>query len=165
MPKSRGVSCPPPEPPVPIVLHRGSACLPSSTCFLCFRKTQKEITSKKRKSSPEGGFARVGSSLNHGRRNRGPLPPPPDFGRSHSILKFGHSEKKIFLVVLTNQRIYLKNVKTMRKIFSNYVCFSKSPNFNKIRYSIFKNNEILSIHTTKSDRIFHYIYMYFTQID
>ena len=61
--------------------------------------------------------------------------------------------------------IYLVNFKTMRKIFSNYVCFSKSPNFNKIRYSIFKNNEILSIHTTKSDRIFHYIYMYFTQID
>ena len=50
------------------------------------------------------------------------------------MLKFGLSEKhtkfeKIFLMVLTNQLIYLVNVKTMRKIFSNYVCFSKSPNF------------------------------------
>ena len=49
-------------------------------------------------------------------------------------IKFGLSEKhkkfeKIFLMVLTNQLIYLVNVKTMRKIFSNYVCFSKSPNF------------------------------------
>ena len=32
-------------------------------------------------------------------------------------------------MVLTNQLIYLVNVKTMRKIFSNYVCFSESPNF------------------------------------
>ena len=52
-------------------------------------------------------------------------------------LKFGLSEKhtkfeKIFLMVLTNQLIYLVNVKTMRKIFSNYVCFSKSPNFKKV---------------------------------
>ena len=51
-------------------------------------------------------------------------------------LKFGLSEKhikfeKIFLMVLTNQLIYLVNVKTMRKIFfQNYVCYSKSPNFN-----------------------------------
>ena len=50
------------------------------------------------------------------------------------LLKFGLSEKhtkfeKIFLMVLTNQLIYLVNVKTMRNIFSNYVCFSKSPNF------------------------------------
>ena len=52
------------------------------------------------------------------------------------MLKFGLSEKhtkfeKIFLMVLTNQLIYLVNVKTMRKIFSNYVCFSKSPNFKR----------------------------------
>ena len=45
-------------------------------------------------------------------------------------LKFGLSEKhikfeKIFLVVLTKQLIYLVNVKTIRKIFSNYVCISK----------------------------------------
>ena len=51
-------------------------------------------------------------------------------------LKFGLSEKhtkfeKIFLMGLTNQLIYLVNVKTIRKIFSNYVCFSKSPNFTK----------------------------------
>ena len=32
-------------------------------------------------------------------------------------------------MVLTNQLIYLVNVKTMRKIFSNFVCFSESPNF------------------------------------
>ena len=49
-------------------------------------------------------------------------------------IRFGLSEKhtkfeKIFLVVLTNQLIYLVNVKTRRKIFSNYVCFSKSPSF------------------------------------
>ena len=30
---------------------------------------------------------------------------------------------------MTNQLIYLVNLKTMGKIFSNYVCFSKSPNF------------------------------------
>ena len=50
------------------------------------------------------------------------------------LVKFGLSEKhtkfeKIFLMVLTNQLIYLVNVKTIRQIFSNYVCFSKSPNF------------------------------------
>ena len=49
------------------------------------------------------------------------------------FFKFGLSEKhtkfeKIYLMVLTNQLIYLVNVKTMRKIFSNYVFFSKSPN-------------------------------------
>ena len=36
---------------------------------------------------------------------------------------------KIFLMVLTNKLIYLVDVKTMRKIFSKYVCFSESPNF------------------------------------
>ena len=51
-----------------------------------------------------------------------------------SGVKFGLSEKhtkfeKIFLMVLTNQLIYLVNVKTMRKIFSNYVCFSENPNY------------------------------------
>ena len=35
-------------------------------------------------------------------------------------------------MVLTNQLVYLVNVSSMRKIFSNYVCFSKSPNFNKV---------------------------------
>ena len=44
---------------------------------------------------------------------------------------FGKHTKfeKIFLMALTNQLIYLENVKTTRKIFSNYVCFSKSANF------------------------------------
>ena len=54
------------------------------------------------------------------------------------LLKFWLSEKhkklkKIFLMVLTNQLIYLVNVKTMRKIFSNYVCFSKSLNFTRFK--------------------------------
>ena len=53
-----------------------------------------------------------------------------------SSFKFRLSEKytkfeKIFLMVLTNQLIYLVNIKTMTKIFSNYVCFSESPNFNR----------------------------------
>ena len=48
------------------------------------------------------------------------------------FLKSGLSEKhtkfeKSFLMVLTNQLIY---VKSMRKIFSNFVCFSESSNFN-----------------------------------
>ena len=50
------------------------------------------------------------------------------FGLFEKHTKF---EKKIFLMVLTNQLIYLINVKTMREIFSNYVCFSKSPNFTR----------------------------------
>ena len=56
-------------------------------------------------------------------------------------LKFGLSEKhtkfeKIFLMVLTNQLIYLVNVKTMRTIFSNIVRFSESPNFNKAKHCL-----------------------------
>ena len=59
------------------------------------------------------------------------------FSRNLFFLKFGLSEKhtkfeKICLMVLTNQLIYLVNVKTIRQIFSNYVCFSKSPNFKRI---------------------------------
>ena len=58
-----------------------------------------------------------------------------------AILKFGLSEKhtkfeKIFLMVLTNQLIYLVNVKTMRNIFSNHVCFSKNLNFKKHELSV-----------------------------
>ena len=54
-------------------------------------------------------------------------------------IKFGLSEKhtkfeKIFLMVLKNQLIYFVNVKNLRKIFSNYVYFSKSPNFNTHMY-------------------------------
>ena len=46
------------------------------------------------------------------------------------ILKFGLSEKltkfeKIFLVVLTNQLIYLVNIKTMTKIFFQIMCASQ----------------------------------------
>jgi hypothetical protein len=57
-------------------------------------------------------------------------------------LKFGLSEEhtkfeKIFLMLLTNQLICLVNVKTMRKIFSNYVCFSKSLNFNELYKSVY----------------------------
>ena len=63
-------------------------------------------------------------------------------------VKFGLSEKhtkfeKIFLMVLTNQLIYIVNVKTMRKIFSNYVCFSKSPNFKAILYFNIKKKKLI----------------------
>ena len=56
------------------------------------------------------------------------------FFEKKSVVKFGLSEKhtkfeKIFLMVLINQLIYLVNVKTMRKIFSNYLFFSENPNF------------------------------------
>ena len=59
------------------------------------------------------------------------------------VIKFRLSEKhtkfeKIILMVLTNQLIYLVNVKTIRKIFSNYVCFSKSPNFTSLVNIILK---------------------------
>ena len=37
--------------------------------------------------------------------------------------------EKIFIMALKNQLTYLVNVKTIRRIFSNYVCFSKSSNF------------------------------------
>ena len=36
-------------------------------------------------------------------------------------------------MILTIQLIYLINVKPMMKIFSNYVCFSESPNFNEVK--------------------------------
>ena len=63
-------------------------------------------------------------------------------------LKVGLSEKhtkfeKIFLMVLTNQLIYLENVKTTRKIFSNYVYFSKSPNFIVAHFKIRVQPEFL----------------------
>ena len=56
----------------------------------------------------------------------------PIFSRFCKVRTFWetHTFEKIFLMVLTNQLICLVNVKTMRNIFSNYVCFSKSPNFN-----------------------------------
>ena len=36
--------------------------------------------------------------------------------------------------------IYLVNVQTMRKIFSNFVCFSESPNFNDTNKNFENNN-------------------------
>ena len=36
--------------------------------------------------------------------------------------------------------IYLVNVQTMRKIFSNFVCFSESPNFSRLARQIFKTS-------------------------
>ena len=77
--------------------------------------------------------------------NRGDIQPwrAPDKEAwpNHFMLKFGLSEKhtkfeKIFLMVLTNQLIYLVNVKAMSKIFSNYVCFSISPNFSLGDYHV-----------------------------
>ena len=52
-------------------------------------------------------------------------------------VKLGLSEKhtkfeKIFLMVLTNQLIYLVKTKTMRNFFSNYLCSS-----NKIHLSFY----------------------------
>ena len=54
--------------------------------------------------------------------------------RSDWLIKIEFSEKhtkfeKIFPMASTNQLIYLVNAKTMRKIFSNRMCFSESPNF------------------------------------
>ena len=68
------------------------------------------------------------------------------FGLSVKHTKF----ERIFLMVLTNQLIYLVNVKSMRKIFSNYVYFSKSPNFKAILYFniekiILKRNQSISL--------------------
>jgi hypothetical protein len=71
----------------------------------------------------------LSSSLNRNRRigglrgkNLGPKSHPGVDFLDNVLLKFGVSEKhtkleKIFLMVLTNQLIYLVNVKTMRKIF------------------------------------------------
>ena len=50
--------------------------------------------------------------------------PPTYLFCPHSYLKFGLSEKQPKF-----EKIFL-NIKTMRKIFSNYVCFSNSPSFN-----------------------------------
>ena len=91
--------------------------------FLKVRKTRKQIIlflllpEKERKCCAEIDKSKIRQvfSFNFGSLN---------FLKKHS--KF----EKIFLMVLTNQLIYLVNVKTMRKIFSTYVCFSKSPNFN-----------------------------------
>ena len=47
-------------------------------------------------------------------------------------------------MVLTNQLIYLVNVKTIRKIFSNYVCFSKSSNFKDYIHNIQRINTLFS---------------------
>ena len=49
-------------------------------------------------------------------------------------VKFGLSEKHTEIPLphgLEFHGSYLVNVQTMRKIFSNFVCFSKSPNFNQ----------------------------------
>ena len=63
---------------------------------------------------------------------------------SVSFLKFGLSEKhikfkKIFLMVLGNQLIFLVNVKTMRKTFSNYTSFSKRLTNTKKGFNYFSN--------------------------
>ena len=55
------------------------------------------------------------------------------------MLKFGLFEKhtkfeKIFFMVLTNELIYLVKVNQEEDFFSNYVCFSKSPNFTRNAY-------------------------------
>ena len=61
-----------------------------------------------------------------------------NFFRSGSGLSEKHAKfEKIFLMVLTNQLIYLVNFRTMRKIFSNHVCFTESTNFIYIKGFIF----------------------------
>ena len=60
--------------------------------------------------------------------DRDPYEREPEGQGEFKMLKFGLSEKhtkieKNFLMVLTNQLIYLVNIKTIKKIFSNYVCF------------------------------------------
>ena len=54
-------------------------------------------------------------------------------------------------MVLTNQLIYLVNIKTMRKIFSNYVCFSKCLNFKESR--IIRVKFALDIRSSKNNFI------------
>ena len=54
-----------------------------------------------------------------------------------SQIKFRLSEKHTKLKKKSSLwfgHLLIVNVQTMRKIFSNYVCFSKSPNFNMPTY-------------------------------
>ena len=81
------------------------------------------------------------------------------------LLKFGISEKhtkfeKIFLMILTNQLIYLVNVKTMRKIFSNYVCFSKSPNFKVKVRNFFLTFQLFPIQWILETNLFYNLHIY-----
>ena len=84
-----------------------------------------------------------------------------------SSLKFGLSEKhtkfeKIFIMVLTNQLIYLVKVKTMKNIFSNSVCFSKSLNFNPHHeHFCMKQYELIRITTIL---LFHGVFCTFLEV-
>jgi uncharacterized membrane protein YgaE (UPF0421/DUF939 family) len=62
-------------------------------------------------------------------------------------------------MALTNQLIYLVNVKTMRKIFSNYVCFAQSPNFNSKEKTL--KNEQNQYFTTNKLSLKHYLLHHF----
>ena len=64
---------------------------------------------------------------------------------AHSDLFCRKSSKNRYL-----WQISWVNVKTLRKIFSNYVCFSKSQNFNKITLNQ-KNQQIMHERLKKSD--------------
>ena len=66
------------------------------------------------------------------------------------ILEVSHDKVRTFWEAQKNLRnlshglhIYLANVQTMRKIFSHFVCFSKSPNFSSCKSTTanFKNIE------------------------
>ena len=63
--------------------------------------------------------------------------------------------KKVFLIALTNQLIYLVNIKTMRKIFSNYVCFSKNLNFTDPTAQTAQKEKS---HTTKSPLMQNWVF-------
>ena len=69
--------------------------------------------------------------------------------------------EKIFLMVLTNELIYLVNVKTIRKIFSNYVCFSESPNFeSNLEQVLQSTNNLLLFFGLIDERMRPYYFFY-----
>ena len=71
----------------------------------------------------------------------------PNLSPAVTYIKFGLSEnhtkfEKFILMVLTNQLIYLVNVKTMRKIFFKLYVLLKKSEFLKKRPQFYSNKEI-----------------------
>ena len=50
----------------------------------------------------------------------------------------------MYTIVLMVLKFTIVNVKTMREIFSNYVCFSKSPNFNDMITQVLNSKVLLT---------------------
>ena len=68
-----------------------------------------------------------------------------------------HKIWKNLPIILTNLLIYLVYVKTMWKIFSNYVCFSKSPNFNtRYNFSLKLSHFFKLLDVSKRLGLIHY---------